>query len=325
MTKSIVVCLLACLLCLCGYFYSKNSNVFVIKTPVEIINSNNLDGTIKNLPKNENENELNFKKPDIDLILIQGGSFMMGNKKGRDDEKPVHKVNINDFYMSKTEITVDQYRKCVESGVCDNPNEFHEYSNDDCNWRHTDRLNHPINCLSWKQARAFAKWVGGDLPSEAQWEYAARSRGKDIKYPWGNTNATCQHQFLCDISCEFTIINNGYSNSGGRGCGKNRTWEVCKKKKGNTEQDLCDMEGNVSEWVLDDLHDNYEEAPNNDQGWCKNQEHDCIHSENDIIAKNYRGSNWKTFYFEYYVTKRQDLLQDEGLSTIGFRIVKKIQ
>jgi formylglycine-generating enzyme len=93
---------------------------------------------------------------------------------------------------------------------------------------------HPINCVDWKQARTFAQWVGGDLPTDAQWEYASRSAGKDWEYPWGNAKATC----------EYAVMSYG--------CGKGGTWPVCSKKKGNTEQGLCDMAGGVWEWMRDE-------------------------------------------------------------------------
>jgi formylglycine-generating enzyme required for sulfatase activity len=143
----------------------------------------------------------------IEFILIKGGSFMMGSEESN-WEKPIHRVVVKDFYMSKTEVTVGQYRKCVEAGVCSKP--------DSCNYgspNWTDSIgskeNHPINCVDWKQARTFAKWVGGDLPSEAQWEYASRSGGKDIKYPWGNAEATCEYAEAVEIAHGKCVVRQG--------------------------------------------------------------------------------------------------------------------
>ena len=109
-----------------------------------------------------------------------------------------------------------------------------------------------MNCVDWKQARAYAKWAGGRLPSEAEWEYAARSQGKSWKYPWGNAKATCARAVISD---------------GGDGCGKNLTWPVCSKQKGNTSQGLCDMAGNVREWVEDWYHSSYKGAPTDGRAW----------------------------------------------------------
>jgi formylglycine-generating enzyme required for sulfatase activity len=188
------------------------------------------------------------------LVEIKGGTFMMGSEDGYSNEKPIHRVSVEDFYMSKTEVTVGQYRKCVDAGVCSEPED--KNSNKYCNWGYSDRDDHPMNCVDWKQARAFARWVGGDLPSEAQWEYASRSGGEDIKYPWGNAEATCEYAVM---------------DEGGDGCGRDRTWEVCSKTGGNTTQGLCDMGGNVWEWVLDEWHSSYSGAPSDDIGWCSDR------------------------------------------------------
>ncbi|MBP8971341.1 formylglycine-generating enzyme family protein, partial [Myxococcota bacterium] len=91
--------------------------------------------------------------------------------------------------------------------------------------------------------------------SEAEWEYAARSGGRDWKYPWGNENATCERAVMDDGS--------------GNGCGRRSTWPVCSKPKGNTTQGLCDMAGNVWEWVQDWCHYSYNGAPTDGSAWEK--------------------------------------------------------
>ena len=109
----------------------------------------------------------------IEFIKIPAVSFNMGSNDGDSDEKPVHQVQVSGFLMSKTEVTVGQYRKCVEAGRCTEPSTSSSY----CNWNKSGREDHPINCVDWGQARTFAKWVGAnvDLPTEAEWECAARS------------------------------------------------------------------------------------------------------------------------------------------------------
>ena len=176
----------------------------------------------------------------IDFIKIPGGSFKMGSKKGDSDEKPVRRVTIKSFLMSKTEVTVGQYRKCVEVGTCSPPN-----TGTYCNWDKSDRKDHPINCVDWNQARAFAKWAGGDLPSEAEWEYAARG-GQRFTYAGSNDP---------DEVAWYS------SNSGGG------TKPVGGKKK--NEFGLYDMSGNVWEWVLDEHKDSYSGAPRDGTAVCK--------------------------------------------------------
>ena len=168
----------------------------------------------------------------------------MGSKKGESDEKPVRRVKIKSFLMSKTEVTVGQYRKCVEVGTCSSANTC-DYG--DPNWTSSPsrKEDHPINCVNWSQARTFANWAGGDLPSEAEWEYAARG-GEGFKYAGSNDP---------DKVAWYK------SNSGGG------TKPVGGKKKNGFG--LYDMSGNVYEWVLDEYKDSYSGAPRDGSAVCK--------------------------------------------------------
>ena len=205
-------------------------------------------------------------KAGLVWVRIPGGSFRMGSTDGDDDEKPVHSVQVANFILLKTEVTMGQYRGCVSAGVCSEPNK-----GGGCNWgkgtnRWYDSL--PINCVDWTQARKFCAWAGGRLPSEAEWEYAARSGGKAWKYPWGNEEATCSRAVMWE---------------GGLGCGKGRTWPVCSKASGNSAQGVCDLAGNVWEWVEDCWHSSYSGAPSNGQAWTSN----CSDS-----YRVFRGGSW---------------------------------
>ena len=180
-------------------------------------------------------------------VRIEGGSFEMGSNTGRPHEKPVHTVQVPSFSISKTEVTVAQYRACVEAGACKTPK-----TDSWCNWGKDDRDTHPVNCVIWHDAKAFAKWTGAHLPTEAEWEYAARSGGKKQAYPWGNEEATCDRAVIDD---------DGYDKGRDGGCGRDSTWPVCSKPKGNTAQGVCDMAGNVWEWVEDGYQRSYKDAP----------------------------------------------------------------
>ncbi len=183
-------------------------------------------------------------------IPLAGGSYMMGSDQGVENERPLHQVTLDPFEMTSTEITVAQFRRCVEQGPCDPPG-----NNGDCNWSVTGREDHPVNCVDWMQAGAFCEWAGGGLASEAQWEYAARSQGQNRQYPWGDEAATCVLAIMDD------------QNAGGDGCGNDRTWPVCSKPDGATDQGLCDMAGNVFEWVQDWYHATYDGAPVDGSAW----------------------------------------------------------
>ena len=176
-------------------------------------------------------------KAGIQWVRIPGGSFTMGSGKG--DEGPAHTVTIKAFHMAKTLVTNKQYQACVRAGACTAPEDEGEgFKGDD----------QPVVGVDWSQAKAFSKWAGGRLPSEAEWEYAARGAGKDWKYPWGDE----------DASCERAVI---------AGCGSSATAPVCSKPAGNTRQGLCDMAGNAWEWVQDWYHGSYLGAPTDGGAW----------------------------------------------------------
>ena len=115
----------------------------------------------------------------LDMVPVKGGTFAMGSLDGDEDERPVHDEHVAAFTIGRTEVTVAEYRKCIDSGACSaTPVKA------DCNVSIEGRAAHPINCVTWDQASAFCAWAGGRLPSEREWEYAAR--GTDNRaYPWG--------------------------------------------------------------------------------------------------------------------------------------------
>ena len=186
-------------------------------------------------------------KAGIEWVTIPSGSFTMGAGDWA-DTKPPRRVTVKSFQMAKTLVTVAQYKACVDAGACTAPD-----TGGHCNWGVPGRALHPINCVDWDQAAAFSAWAGGRLPSEAEWEYAARSAGQDWKYPWGDEDATCGRAVI--------------SEGGIDGCGRDSTWPVCLKPKGNTEQGLCDMAGNAWEWVQDWYHESYKGAPIDGSAW----------------------------------------------------------
>ena len=227
-------------------------------------------------------------KAGIDWVSLPGGSFTMGSSDN-DDEKPAHRVRVEPFEIAKTEVTVAQYRVCVEAGACSAAP-----TGRTCNWGNPDRDDHPVNCVDWAQARDFCRWAGGRLPSEAEWEYAARSGGLDQAYPWGNGEASCERATM-----DF----------GGNGCGANRTWPVCSKASGNSAQGVCDLAGNVWEWVEDWYHDTYTGAPADGSAWVSPAGFDRVR----------RGGGWNDVagFCRAAVRHRSD--PGDGSILVGFR------
>ncbi len=204
---------------------------------------------------------------ELEWVRIEGGSFEMGadDEDSHSTEQPVHQVTVPTFEMTKTEVTFRQYESCVDAGACTAAHVLDgtcQIWNDSIwrfgKWKHgklPSRFqgdDQPVVCVNWHQAQAFAKWAGGRLPTEAEWEYAARSGGQNQKYPWGNEEANRSLAVMSEDGW------GGFSKS---------TRPVCSKPKGNTAQGLCDMAGNASEWVQDWFHDNYEGAPTDGSAW----------------------------------------------------------
>ena len=176
----------------------------------------------------------------IRWVRIPGGTFIMGADDLAPSAQPRHRVTVKSFEMAQTLVTNKQYRVCVDAGVCtkaiaEGP------------WRVGDYQ--PVVGVDWEQARTFSQWAGGRLPTEAEWEYAARSGGREQKYPWGDDAATCEWAALL-----FD-------------CGYEPKAPICSKPAGNTKQGLCDMAGNVWEWVQDWYHDSYNGAPIDGSAW----------------------------------------------------------
>ncbi len=185
-------------------------------------------------------------------VAVPGGTFVMGSAVHDADEAPAHEVAVQGFEMMRTEVTVAMFEDCVEAGRCAEPGTGYV----GCNWDEPGKDDHPVNCVDWQLASDYCSWMGARLPTEAEWEYAARSGGLSTLYPWGDDEPTCALAVLWErIYVESS------------GCDEDGTWRVCMKRSGNTAQGLCDMAGNVSEWVLDWYHDSYAGAPADGSAW----------------------------------------------------------
>ncbi|MEM9463347.1 MAG: SUMF1/EgtB/PvdO family nonheme iron enzyme [Myxococcota bacterium] len=167
----------------------------------------------------------------VELVLIPGGTFMMGSPEGElgryDDEGPQHAVTLAPFYMARTELTNAQYARYLEA----NPEVSKPPAWDD------ERFNHPqqpVVGLTWYEAKAYCEWAGLVLPTEAQWEYAARA-GTTTRY-WFGDDGHDMERFGCFW---------GISGSQGR----MRVFSV--GTLGVNPWGLSDVYGNVWEWVLD--------------------------------------------------------------------------
>jgi formylglycine-generating enzyme required for sulfatase activity len=146
--------------------------------------------------------------------------------------------------FTKTEITVAQFRYCVEEDKCEMPKSRSD--NKHCNWGYSDRDNHPINCVDWDQASDFCSLIGGRLPTEQEWE-AEASEKWNRDYPWGNQKVTCN----------YVVWGDGKKTDG---CGRDSTWPVCSKERGNSVSGLCARGGSWGSGNPEVLRASYREG-----------------------------------------------------------------
>ena len=164
------------------------------------------------------------------MVRIEGGTFRMGTDDGDEDEKPVHDQRVGSFEIDALEVSVGAYATCVAAGKC-----VAALGEGDCNWNKPERRDHPVNCVDYAQAMAYCAFVGKRLPTEREWELAARGTENRL-YPWGNATPAGQ---LC-WSGEGSDLGKGNQHG---------TCPVGSHPAGATPQGVEDLAGNVWEWT----------------------------------------------------------------------------
>jgi formylglycine-generating enzyme required for sulfatase activity len=197
-----------------------------------------------------------------DMVLVPAGSFQMGSPDGAGDadEHPQHDVTLSAYCIDRTEVTVAAYGACVAAGACRAPPRtvhWSAYSPEDvkrysrwCN--PSDRPDHPINCVEWELATAYCTWRGRRLPTEAEWEYAARGDDGRV-YPWGNDAPSPQRLDLCGSECAAMAkrdLQEDWKATYGDD-GWETTAPVGSYPEGASRFGVLDMAGNVWEWTSD--------------------------------------------------------------------------
>ena len=264
--------------------------------------------------------------PELEWVEIQGGSFMMGSNFDSSSQ-PIHQVNVPTFLMMKTEITVGMYRACVEAGACSVPVDPNNYG--DMVWTNNigNKENYPVGNVSWHQIMDFATWTGARLPSESEWEYAARNQGQAIVYPWGNFEPDCTYANFNAASLESLNTESPNENP----CNGAATAAVCATERGNTEQGLCDMMGNIGEWVQDELdvnNFNYIGTPNDGSGNCSvacpRNTNDVSYSATSNIEHVTRGNFFISYSFGITTSHRSYANAFFQETSVGGRLARSI-
>ena len=257
--------------------------------------------------------KLNAEKSLFDLVFIRGGTFQMGDlwSGGDSDEKPVHTVTLSDFYITKTEITNEQFcgflndygSDKVKSGECKNQKMIYEHKwgvkKTGGKWQpQSGYENYPVVFVTWYGANEFCKWQSEktgksiSLPTEAEWEYACRSGGEKEK--WAGINSSSS---LGKYAWYY------YGNSG------SKTHPVATKKPNSLG--LYDMSGNVWEWCAD-WYDSgyYKESPQRDPKGPSSGEFRVL-----------RGGSWDV-YPNYVRCSLRSYGTPTSRSGLGFRFVR---
>jgi formylglycine-generating enzyme required for sulfatase activity/serine/threonine protein kinase len=196
---------------------------------------------------------------EVIQVFVPAGSFRMGTETGQADERPVHDVQLDAFWLDRTEVTNAQFAAFVEDtgllttaerdgrGNIYTPDNWQPLAGAD--WLHPQGPgsdadpDHPVVLVTWDEADAFCRWAGGRLPTEAEWEYAARGP-ESLTYPWGESLNPAGHNF-CDHNCPFDWrddhLEDGYRYTSPAG-----TFTT-----GASWTGAIDLLGNVWEWVND--------------------------------------------------------------------------
>jgi formylglycine-generating enzyme required for sulfatase activity len=244
-----------------------------------------LQGTVKNQVIAASE-----PSAAVVMVSLQGGCFAMGSDRGSPDEQPVHDVCLSPFKIDKHEVPQQEF--LLKMGA--NPSRF-------------KGADLPVESVTWNEARIYCERAGKRLPTEAEWEYAARA-GKTTAYPWGDELDPKQVNY-CDKNCKYNLRDlegdDGFANTAPVGSFPPNAFG------------LFDMAGNVSEWTADWMQDNYYRiSPKKNPAGPGRRDNALTGGTNEKVI---RGGAWNTDAFELRSSNRKSLWTDYRIDSLGFR------
>ncbi len=185
--------------------------------------------------------------PPAGMVGVPAGPYWMGcnervDTECDDDEKEGRVLELSAFFIDRTEVTVGAYKECVEAGACKD-SMFRERRS--CNYGKDDRDDYPMNCVRWLGAKTYCEWAGKRLPTEHEWEKAARGP-TGLKYPWGNADfGSAKVANIADATSRIPFGRPDYDD------GFAKVAPVGQFPAGKSPYGALDMVGNVVEWTGD--------------------------------------------------------------------------
>lgn len=222
------------------------------------------------------------------FVFVPAGTFIMGDEEAVEgDNIPAHEVSVDGFWMHRSEVTNQMYAQCVAAGICAPPLPARGTAN---HFGEAGYQNHPVVNVTWQDAVNYCEWIGGRLPTEAEWEWAARGDSGD-PYPWGDEDPSCGHLNYAECAIRtFTVPVNSYP-------------------LGLSPFYAADMAGNVFEWVHDWYgEDYYAQSPSSNPGGPETGEQRVV-----------RSSGFRTVSSLLPVTRRFSDVPEASRDDLGFR------
>jgi formylglycine-generating enzyme required for sulfatase activity len=242
-----------------------------------------LEATLTSLP------DYRVDDKGVPMAYVPAGVFAMGNDRGSADEQPIHPVNLDAFYIDKFEVTNGFYKACVEAGVCP-PVKKKSSATRGSYYEDSHYVRFPVLFVDWNMAQTYCEWRDARLPTEAEWEKAARG-GINFTYPWGD-----------DPDCNLANYGNCLGDTSGA-----TIYDLGQSRYG-----VYNTAGNVWEWVNDWYSGAYYRSSprDNPQG---------PESGNEKVL---RGGSWKDDYVEIRSVNREAENPRQFSNVIGFRCAK---
>jgi formylglycine-generating enzyme required for sulfatase activity/predicted Ser/Thr protein kinase len=251
-----------------------------------------------------------FAPDNAPMVFVPAGEFLMGSsdadRDASSDEKPQHTVYLDAFWIDKYEVTNALYKKCVDAGKCSRSSESKSYTRSSY-YGNASFDNYPVIYISWNDANAYCAWAGKYLPTEAEWEKAARGADARI-YPWGNqwdVRTTRRLNFSDKndpTGPSDEVADDGYAD----------TAPVGSYPSGTSPYGTLDMAGNVWEWVADWYGENYYASSprNNPKGPSSGS------------ARVVRGGAWSSVGYYVRAAYRYRLAPTASSYYVGFRCAR---